>query len=88
MHRNDGALYSSHIDKPADPVNIHGIPTAIISLTPRIGDVAGVPSMVIHLMGLIIGSVFAVVFRKSLQGFFDKEKALKNAEFVNTPQTV
>ena len=54
----------------------------------RIGDVAGVPSMVIHLMGLIIGSVFAVVFRKSLQGFFDKEKASKNAEFVNTPQTV
>ena len=88
MHRNDGALYSSHIDKPADPVNIHGIPTAIISLTPRIGDVAGVPSMVIHLMGLIIGSVFAIVYRKSLQDYFDKEKPSKEQGFVNTPQTV
>ena len=64
------------------------IPTAIISLTPRIGDVAGVPSMVIHLMGLIIGSVFAIVYRKSLQDYFYKEKPSKEQGFVNTPQTV
>lgn len=64
------------------------IPTAIISLTPRIGDVSGVPSMVIHLMGLIIGSVFAIVYRKSLQDYFDKEKPSKEQGFVNTPQTV
>lgn len=64
------------------------IPTVIISLTPRIGDVSGVPSMVIHLMGLIIGSVFAIVYRKSLQDYFDKEKPSKEQGFVNTPQTV
>ena len=64
------------------------IPTVIISLMPNVAGVAGVPSMVIHLMGLVIGTVFAIVFRKSLQDYFDKEKPSKEQGFVNTPQTV
>jgi len=63
------------------------IPTVIISVTPNVAGVTGIPSMVIHLLGIVIGTIFAIVFRKTLQDFFDKEKALRNQGFVNTPQT-
>ena len=47
------------------------IPTLIIALSPNVKGVTGIPSMIIHLLGIIIGVIFAVVFRKTINEFFD-----------------
>ena len=64
------------------------VPTIIISVTPNIAGVTGIPSMVIHLLGLVIGTFFAIVFRKTLQDFFDKEKAAREVITVGGSETV
>ena len=64
------------------------VPTIIISVTPNIAGVTGIPSMVIHLLGLVIGTVFAIVFRKTLQEFFDKEKAAREVVSISSSETV
>jgi len=64
------------------------IPTIIISVSPNVAGVAGIPSMIVHLMALGIGAVFTIVFRKTLQGFFDKEKAAREVITVNSSETV
>lgn len=64
------------------------IPTIIISVTPNVAGVTGIPSMIIHLLGLIIGTAFAIVFRKTLQEFFDKEKAAREDITINCSETV
>ena len=64
------------------------IPTIIISVTPNVAGVTGLPSMVIHLLGLVIGTFFAIVFRKTLQEFFDKEKAAREVITVGGFETV
>ena len=64
------------------------IPTIIISVTPNVAGVTGIPSMVIHLLGLVIGTTFAIVFRKTLQEFFDKEKAAREVITVGGFETV
>ena len=64
------------------------VPTIIISVTPNIAGVTGIPSMVIHLLGLVIGTTFAIVFRKTLQEFLDKEKAAREDITINSSETV
>ena len=64
------------------------IPTIIISVSPSVAGVTGIPSMVIHLMALVIGTAFAIVFRKTLQVFFDKEKAAREDITINSSETV
>ena len=64
------------------------IPTIIISVSPSVAGVTGIPSMVIHLMALVIGTVFTIVFRKTLQEFFDKEKAAREDITINSSETV
>jgi membrane associated rhomboid family serine protease len=64
------------------------IPTIIISVSPSVAGVTGIPSMVIHLMALVIGTVFAIVFRKTLQEFFDKEKAAREVFTISSSETV
>ena len=64
------------------------IPTIIISVSPNVAGVTGIPSMVIHLMALVIGTVFAIVFRKTLQEFFDKEKAAREVITIGSSETV
>lgn len=46
------------------------IPTVAISFIPDIAGVTGIPSMVIHLIALVIGVIFAAVFRKKINGYF------------------
>jgi hypothetical protein len=57
-------------------------------VTPDVAGVTGIPSMVIHLLGLVIGTFFAIVFRKTLQEFFDKEKAAREVVIINGSETV
>ena len=64
------------------------VPTIIISVTPNIAGVTGIPSMVIHLLGLAIGIIFSIMFRKTLQDFFDKEKAAREVITVSSSETV
>ncbi len=47
------------------------VPTLIIALSPSVGGVAGIPSMIMHLMAVIIGVIFAIVFRTSINTFLD-----------------
>lgn len=49
------------------------IPTMVISLMPDIAGVAGVPSMIIHLIALVMGVVFAVIFKGKIKEFFDAQ---------------
>lgn len=47
------------------------LPTAVISLIPNIAGVAGIPSMIIHLMALAIGVVFAFICKGKIACFFN-----------------
>ena len=47
------------------------IPTMVIALMPNIAGVAGIPSMIIHLIAIVIGIVFAVIFRRKIEGYFN-----------------
>ena len=47
------------------------IPTMAIALMPDIAGVAGVPSMIIHLVAIVIGIIFAVIFKKKTGGYFN-----------------
>lgn len=49
------------------------IPTMVISLMPDIAGVAGVLSMIIHLIALVMGVVFAVIFKGKIKEFFDAQ---------------
>ena len=64
------------------------VPTIIISVTPNIAGVTGIPSMVIHLLGLAIGILFSSMFRKTLQDYFDKEKAAREVISVSSSEIV
>ena len=63
------------------------VPTIVISLTPNIaGGLSGVPSMVIHLLALVIGVVFAVIFRKTISDYFvtNTSAQIKTSKTVQT----
>ena len=47
------------------------IQTLIIALSPSVKGVTGIPSMIIHLLALVIGIIFTIVFRKSINAYFD-----------------
>jgi membrane associated rhomboid family serine protease len=47
------------------------IPTMVIALMPDIAGVAGIPSMIIHLIAIVMGIVFAVIFKGKTVSFFD-----------------
>ena len=46
----------------------------IIALSPSVAGVTGIPSMIIHLLALVIGVIFTFVFRKTINAYFDVEK--------------
>ena len=50
------------------------VPTLIISLSPSVSGVTGIESMIIHLLALVIGIIFTIVFRKSINAYFDIKK--------------
>ena len=62
------------------------IPTVAISFIPDIAGVTGIPSMVIHLIALVIGVIFAAVFRKMINGYFvtETDAQIKVYETVKT----
>ena len=62
------------------------IPTVAISFIPDIAGVTGIPSMVIHLIALVIGVIFAAVFRKKINGYFvtETDAQIKVYETVKT----
>ena len=39
-------------------------------------------------MALVTGAVFTIVFRKTLQEFFDKEKAAREVVSISSSETV
>lgn len=47
------------------------LPTAVISLMPNIAGVAGIPSMIIHLIALAIGVVFAFICKGKIACFLN-----------------
>ena len=51
------------------------VPTLIIALSPSVQGVTGISSMVIHLLAIIIGVIFAIVFRKTINAYFDQHKS-------------
>ena len=51
------------------------VPTLIISLSPSVSGVTGIESMIIHLLALVIGTIFTIVFRKTIKAYFDIKKA-------------
>ena len=64
------------------------IPTIIISVSPNVAGVTGIPSMIVHLLALVTGAVFTIVFRKTLQEFIDKEKAAREVVSISSSETV
>ena len=50
------------------------VPTLIIALSPSVSGVTGIPSMIMHLLAIIIGIIFTIVFRKSINAYFDIKK--------------
>lgn len=51
------------------------VPTLIISLSPSVSGVTGIESMIIHLLALVIGIIFTIVFRKFIKAYFDIKKS-------------
>ena len=51
------------------------VPTLIIALSPSVSGVTGIESMIIHLLALVIGTIFTIVFRKSITAYFVKTKS-------------
>jgi len=51
------------------------VPTLIISLSPSVSGVTGIESMIIHLLALVIGIIFTIVFRKSISSYYDIKKS-------------
>ena len=49
------------------------IPTMVISLMPDVAGVAGIPSMIIHLIAIVMGIVCAVIFRGKIYEFTDSK---------------
>lgn len=49
------------------------IPTMVISLMPDIAGLAGIPSMIIHLIAIVMGIVCAVIFRGKIYEFTDSK---------------
>ena len=45
--------------------------TLIIALSPNVKGVAGIPSMILHLLAVVVGVVIAIVYRKTINSFFD-----------------
>lgn len=46
--------------------------TMVIALSPDVAGIANVWSMLLHLLAVVIGIVFTVVFRKTIAGYFDQ----------------
>ena len=44
--------------------------TFIIAVSPSIAGVTGVGSMIVHLLALFVGVVFAIVYRKTIKEYF------------------
>ena len=53
------------------------VPTLIIAISPSVQGVTGIPSMIIHLLAIIIGIVFTIVFRKPINAYFDQHDSEK-----------
>ncbi len=51
------------------------VPTLIIALSPSVQGVTGIPSMILHLLAIVIGVIFSIVFRKTIKAYFDIKKA-------------
>jgi uncharacterized membrane protein len=51
------------------------VPTLIIALSPSVQGVTGISSMVIHLLAIIIVVIFTIVFRKTINAYFDQHKS-------------
>ena len=51
------------------------VPTLIISLSPSVSGVTGIESMIIHLLALVIGTIFTIVFSKTINAYFDQHKS-------------
>ena len=51
------------------------VQTLIIALSPSVKGVTGIPSMIVHLLALIIGVIFTIVFRKSINAYFEIKKS-------------
>lgn len=48
--------------------------TLLFSISPDVKGVTGIPSMIIHLLALLIGVIFCVVFRKTIKGYIYKDQ--------------
>ena len=51
------------------------VPTLIIALSPSVQGVTGIPSMIVHLLAITIGVIFTIVFRKSINSYYDIKKS-------------
>lgn len=56
------------------------LPTAVISLMPDVAGVAGVPSMIIHLIALAVGIVFAFICKGRIACFFNNTNVKKSVQ--------
>ena len=56
------------------------LPTAVISLMPNVAGVAGVPSMIIHLIALAVGIVFAFICKGRIACFFNNTNVKKSVQ--------
>lgn len=50
------------------------ITTIVFALSPSIAGATGIFSMVLHLIAVVVGVVFAFVFHKTIKGYFDSVK--------------
>ena len=53
------------------------ITTIVFALSPNIAGATTVWSMYLHLIAVAVGIIFAVVFRKTIRGYFDNEENAK-----------
>ena len=53
------------------------IMTLVIALSPSVAGITTIWSMLLHLIAVVGGIIFAVVFRKTIRGYFDNEENAK-----------
>ena len=53
------------------------ITTIVFALSPSIAGATGIFSMVLHLIAVAVGIVVAIVFRKTVKGYFEPENGVK-----------
>ena len=44
--------------------------TLIIALSPSVKGVTGIWSMIVHIIGIIVGVVFTIIYRKKIKEYF------------------